>query len=388
MPGILSYIRSKKMKVLVLSLMMAGVATAQNPRVPNTMENPLAQFMLFIMILLLLAIGVLAQVVIGAAHVRHEKLLAEKNAEKKNDSPGPALVLIPFLLLISAGAFAQDAIPATVADESINGLSKGTFYTMIAVILLEILVILVLIYQLKSLLGIQLIKKKAVVEIPGVPKVSWWDRINRSIAIEKEKDIDLNHEYDGIRELDNRIPPWWLAGFIFFIVFGMGYLWRYHVAQSAPLQIEEFKIAMEKAEEEKAAYLAKSANLVDETNVKMMDEAGVASGKALFTQHCVVCHGPEGQGASVGPNLADTYWLHGGKMQDVFKSIKYGWPDKGMRSWQEDLSPMQMAQLASFVRSLQGSNPANPKEAQGELFAESVDEKTPDSISTAPSIAK
>ena len=86
----------------------------------------------------------------------------------------------------------------------------------------------------------------------------------------------------------------------------------------------------------KAAYLAKSANLVDESNVKMMDEAGVASGKALFTQNCVACHGPEGQGAAVGPNLSDTYWLHGGSIQDVFKSIKYGWPDKGMRSWQED----------------------------------------------------
>jgi len=179
-----------------------------------------------------------------------------------------------------------------------------------------------------------------------------------------------------------------MAGFIFFIVFGMGYLWRYHVAKSAPLQIEEFTIAMEKAEEEKAAYLAKSANLVDETTVKMMDEAGVASGKSLFTQNCVACHGPEGQGAAVGPNLSDTYWLHGGSVQDVFKSIKYGWPDKGMRSWKDDLSPMQMAQLASFVRSLQGSNPANPKEAQGELYAESADAKTPDSVSTAPSIAK
>jgi cytochrome c oxidase cbb3-type subunit 3 len=100
----------------------------------------------------------------------------------------------------------------------------------------------------------------------------------------------------------------------------------------------------------------------------------------LFTQNCVACHGPEGGGNAVGPNLTDTYWLHGGDIKDVFKTIKYGWPEKGMRSWKEDFSPVQIAQLASFVKNLAGTHPADAKEPQGELFNDGEAPKTDSSV--------
>ena len=126
-----------------------------------------------------------------------------------------------------------------------------------------------------------------------------------------------------------------------------------------------------------AAYLAKSANNVDESTVVMLDDVGIAEGQDLFSKNCIACHGPDGGGNAVGPNLADAYWLHEGSLKDIFKSIKYGWPDKGMKSWKGDFSPKQIAQLTSYIKSLQGTTPTAPKEPQGELYVEA--ETTTDS---------
>jgi cytochrome c oxidase cbb3-type subunit 3 len=114
------------------------------------------------------------------------------------------------------------------------------------------------------------------------------------------------------------------------------------------------------------AYMAKAKDLVDEKNVQY-DVAGVAIGKELFTKSCVACHGTLGEGG-VGPNLTDEYWLHGGGMNDIFKTLKYGYPEKGMQSWQQQFSPKQMAQIASFIKTLKGTNPPNGKAPQGEIY--------------------
>ncbi|MBC7653864.1 MAG: c-type cytochrome, partial [Oligoflexus sp.] len=86
---------------------------------------------------------------------------------------------------------------------------------------------------------------------------------------------------------------------------------------------------------------------------------------ALFIQNCVACHGENAQGV-VGPNLTDEYWIHGGKISNIFKTIKYGVPEKGMISWEKQMSPKQMAEVSNYVKSLKGTNPANPKEPQGD----------------------
>jgi cytochrome c oxidase cbb3-type subunit 3 len=220
------------------------------------------------------------------------------------------------------------------------------------------------------------------------PKESWWWRINKSASKEEEEAIDLSHDYDGISELDNKLPPWWIAAFAITILFSAGYLWRYHVAHSAPLQDEELAIAITKANAERDAYLAKTASNVDENTVVMLDDGGVAAGKAIYATNCTPCHGQAGEGNTVGPNLTDSYWIHGGGLADVFKSIKYGWVEKGMRSWKDDFSPMQIAQLTSYVKSLAGTNPPNAKEPQGDLYEEKAADVSPnvtDSTKAAPS---
>ena len=186
--------------------------------------------------------------------------------------------------------------------------------------------------------------------------------------IEEEEEIDLHHEYDGIRELDNNLPPWWLYGFYATIIFAVIYLVRYHVTETAPLQLEEYEMEMAAAAASKEEYLKTTANLVDETNVELVSEAPrIANGKAIFSKSCAVCHAQDG-GGGVGPNLTDEYWIHGGSVKDVFGTIKYGVPSKGMISWKDQLSPKDIQDVASFIIEMQGTTPADPKEAQGDLY--------------------
>ena len=109
----------------------------------------------------------------------------------------------------------------------------------------------------------------------------------------------------------------------------------------------------------------------------------LAGGQKIFSTACTPCHLADG-GGSVGPNLTDDYWIHGNTIQDIFKTIKYGYPEKGMKSWQEDYTPAQIAQLASFIKSLQGTHPAKPKEPQGILVVE-AGKSAGDSTHPAPS---
>lgn len=205
--------------------------------------------------------------------------------------------------------------------------------------------------------------------------------LTRSVPIEKEATIQFEHEYDGIRELDNVLPPWWLWMFYTTIAFSFVYLIHYHITPIKALekigfvgpgvgQEELYKMEMEQAEKEKQAYLAQMANKVNEENVTALtDPAEIAEGKNIFLTNCATCHGKEGQGGA-GPNLTDDYWLHGGGIKNVFKTIKYGVPQKGMIAWETQLSPKQIQQVASYILTLRGTNPPGAKEPQGELWKE------------------
>ena len=147
-------------------------------------------------------------------------------------------------------------------------------------------------------------------------------------------------------------------------------MYRYEVVHSAPSTHQEYDIAMAMAEIEKEQYLKLAANKVDENTVILItDAAALAEGKKLFGSSCAPCHGVDGQGV-VGPNLTDDYWLHNGGVKDVFKIIKYGVPEKGMKSWKDDFSPVQIAHITSYIKSLHGTKPANPKEPQGDMYNE------------------
>ena len=356
-------------------LVHPATALAAGPPKVSDMSNPLAQILLIIIVALLLAIALLANVVLGAAQVYLQRYKEEK--QKKNNSTVLKAVMLALLCTIGLQAMAEDAQPAAaVVSETISGLSKTSFYTMVSVILLELIIILALLYNLKVLLRTEkaVLAPEEAAEAAAKPTAwqNFWNKINSFKPIKEEADIDLGHDYDGIRELDNRLPPWWLYGFYVCVIFAVVYLWRYHVSHTGPSSQEELAIALEKGAAEKAEYLKNAANNVDENSVKLLtDAADLDAGKVIFTNVCAACHGADG-GGMVGPNLTDDYWLHGGSVKDVFKTIKYGVQEKGMKSWKDDYSPGQIAQLASYVKSLHGTKPATPKEPQGELYTEAT----------------
>ncbi len=194
---------------------------------------------------------------------------------------------------------------------------------------------------------------------------SIWSKIMGLRPISEEKDIMIDHEFDGIVELDNPTPAWFMGLFYATIIFAVVYLLNYHVFEWSPLQDEEYAIEMKAAEVEKAAVLAKSGEAIDENSVKASTDAGIiAAGKAVYTQNCIACHGALGEG-TVGPNLTDDSWIHGGTVNAIFKTIKYGVPEKGMISWEKTLTPKQTSDVSNFILSLQGTNPPNPKAPQG-----------------------
>lgn len=194
--------------------------------------------------------------------------------------------------------------------------------------------------------------------------------LTRSTPIEKENEILLvDHNYDGIRELDNRVPPWFNGLFYLTIFFAISYMIYYHVLDIGPLQEEEYIEEVRLAENKKATLL-KSGVLINEENVQLLtDLANLNEGKEIFTKNCVACHGADG-GGLVGPNLTDDYWIHGGGIKNVFKTIKYGVPEKGMVAWGNLLNPRQIQVVASYVISLRGTKPSKPKAPEGELWKE------------------
>ncbi len=337
-------------------------AKSQYAPVESSIKDPIVLTMVIIMFVLLLIIGLLANVLIGAARYRTD----EHKKKQHNNSAYTVLILVG--LLSSSSLFAQEQEEVVKTTLMPGGLSPTAFYAMVSVIVVELLVILYLLIHVRIFLS-----KNFGQELP-VKQVNWaklWNKLNKFKSKEEEAGIDMGHEYDGIRELDNRLPPWWLYLFYGSIVFSVVYLWRYHVAESAPLSAQEYEISVAVAKARQEAYLKNAANNVDENTVVLLTDAGdLAAGNKIFIDNCSACHGQKGEGNAIGPNLVDDYWLHGGSLPDIFKSIKYGWPDKGMRSWEEDLSPVQIAQLTSFIRSIKGTNPPNAKEPQGTLYEE------------------
>jgi cytochrome c oxidase cbb3-type subunit 3 len=363
-------IRQHKQKAGSILLILSGLLAfslpalakgAAGPPPVSSMENPLAVTLLIIIAVLALIIILLAWVVNGAADVFISRYRKAKS--------GIVSAMILGFLLGSNSAGAQDA--AAAGSGQIGGMDSITFYFLTGVIAVELIGILYLLYNLRLLIRAEMASAGITKEVvtPAKPKENWWAKFNKFKPVEQEADIDLGHDYDGIRELDNRLPPWWLYGFYLCIIFAVIYLWRFHVTHTGPSSVEEFNREMAIAEKQKEEFLKKAANNIDENSVVMMDAAAIAAGQALYITNCAACHGKQGEG-TVGPNLTDDYWLHGGSINDIFKTIKYGVPEKGMRAWQEDLSPVKIAQISSFIKSIHGSNPPNPKEKQGDLYKE------------------
>ena len=358
------------------ALLLSAPAWAAGAPGANPLYNPLAILLISVMLILLIVIGILGNVLIGAADVSFLKWKKKKEEEKK-PSISKVVAVFAGILMISPALFAQETTTNAQTVSTIGGLSPISFYLMISVVLIELLVILVLLINVRFLITSEK-RKLDVIEIKKVmtvkPRISWWSRFNKFKPLEQEGDLDLGHEYDGIRELNNRLPPWWIYGFYLTIVFAAIYLWRYHVSHTAPLSKEEYEIAVQKENERVKEYLKQKWDAVDENTVTMLAGPDVAEGKKIFETVCVSCHSQGGAG-NVGPNLTDDYWIHGGDIKNVFKTIKYG--INAMPTWQNAYSNKQIAQLASYVKSLHGTKPANPKAPQGELYTEESPETKP-----------
>ena len=221
-------------------------------------------------------------------------------------------------------------------------------------------------------------QKKQLTEAQSISlfKSDWYQnlliKLTRSKDIEQESDVMLDHDYDGIKELDNVLPPWWVYLFYGTILFGLVYLVRFHIVGDYD-QAQEFKNEVEIAAFENAKN--KSAT-PDDMNVDkvtlLIDAASLAKGKEIFTNACAACHKADG-GGLVGPNLTDKNWINGGGIKNVFKLISEGSKNNAtMVAWNKNLKPTEIQNVASYILSLQGTNPAGAKAAEGELWVEAA----------------
>jgi len=205
-------------------------------------------------------------------------------------------------------------------------------------------------------------------------RFSWLQTIYNKLVgkrkIRSEQEILLDHDYDGIKELDNNLPPWWLYAF-----YAVVYLVRFHVFDG-PTQADEYNKEVAEATIAIAEYRKTAKNLVDASSVTLLTEAAdLAAGKSIFESTCVACHRIDG-GGGIGPNLTDTYWIFDGEIKTIFKVISEGGrPGKGMISWKNEIRPLEIAQVGSYILSLQGTNPPDAKAPEGELW------KSPNTIS-------
>lgn len=394
----MSFFIKKSFLIVISTITPALVFAADAPATPAAQQgysfNAVLIGLLSLIVVLAFAIGLLASTFSRLGMVYRDKMREERSKSNNLKS----IILLIVTAAITTGAKAQVAVIDSVAtpskpwfSTSVAGMNATEFYFLMGVIALELLVTVCLVFYIRNL--IRLITEKPAVEgasetiAQKIRKPSFWNKFTNAVPVDREQDIMIAHDYDGIQELDNSLPPWWKYGFYLTIFTAVAYMWYYHGGGNGPTQLDEYATEVKAGEEAKAAYLASSANNVDENTVTMGDAAAIAEGKDLYAKNCVACHAADG-GGGVGPNLTDVYWLHGGSIKDVFKTIKYGWPDKGMKSWKDDFSPKQIASIASFVESLKGSTPAAPKEKQGELFNDEGGNTAPATDSSSATVEK
>ncbi|MCA2994558.1 MAG: cbb3-type cytochrome c oxidase N-terminal domain-containing protein [Gemmatimonas sp.] len=173
----------------------------------------------------------------------------------------------------------------------------------------------------------------------------------------------LNHTYDGIQEYDNPMPRWWLLTFAATIVFSVIYLFNIGPVGSGKGRIADYEADM--AAYAKAHPAPTGGDMSsDQLLALVKDEEAMEEGKEAYTAYCASCHAPDG-GGLIGPNLADAYWLHGGTIADIYKTVTIGVLEKGMPPWGKTLKPEQLSAVVAYVSTLQGTTPANPKAPQG-----------------------
>ncbi len=272
--------------------------------------------------------------------------------------------------LVPQAALAQTAQAQPSAAEQ-----TLLFYVVSGMMVLVCLLVVVVAIYILQVMRLLLLKETAKATVAAEAKESLWVRINKRfiagdmVPVEQEQALVIDHTYDGIQELNNSMPPWLKYTFSGTILFAAIYLINFFTLGLVQTSEQEYIAEMEVAKQNIAQHQKLAAASIDENTAKLINDAtALQNAKTLFDQNCKACHGGAGEGG-VGPNLTDEYWIHGGDIKNVFKSIKYGIPQKGMIAWQQKLKPDEIQNVASYILTLQGTNPPNAKEPQGEKVA-------------------
>jgi cytochrome c oxidase cbb3-type subunit 3 len=360
----------KKIILLLIAFIAANNVIAQAPaaadKTVTTGTNLLAILLVVMSVVLAFVIWGLGQVLV---------ILSRQMLEKSKQAKKSIAILLVGLFVSTQNLWAQNIATTGVVETLPNygGLSPNTFYMFVAVIVMEIFAILFLAFLIRKVHTELLPEKEEALAKVSSLKLAWskldQKLFTKAIPVEKEADILLDHDYDGIKELDNALPPWWKYGFYITIAVAFIYIFNFHVFGNGKNPTEEYVAEVEQAQKDKEIFEANNKDKIDEKNVPTADAAGLAFGKNVFATKCWTCHGKLGEGGA-GPNLTDEYWIHKGSLNDVYSTLKTGYPDKGMQSWATDFSPKEMSFIASYVKTLRGTNPPNPKAAQGDLYVE------------------
>jgi cytochrome c oxidase cbb3-type subunit 3 len=289
----------------------------------------------------------------------------------------PSWIRVPVVFFIIFGA----------VEFFIDSGEKPAFIEYPAVLLFLLLVLLILI-AIEAIIGAlenvmlhkldEEAKARFLAEKEKTFEFTWlketYNKLLGQKPIEEEGEIILDHNYDGIKELDNNLPPWWLYAFYASIIFAAIYLVRYHILEG-PTQIDELQTELAQAKIEIEEYKKTAVDLVDENTVVVLTNPDdLKTGQSIFETNCVACHMADG-GGGIGPNLTDKHWILGGGIKNVFRTISEGGRSgKGMIPWKAQLKPSQIAKVASYVLTFEGTTPANPKAPEGDIW---VDENAP-----------
>lgn len=282
----------------------------------------------------------------------------------------PAYVRIPLIFAVVFGAM----------EYFIDSGDKPAFieYPMVSVFLIVFLFLLIaieIVLNAVDRVTYSLLTDEQKKQLDEAQSFSFEDSklmklLTRSKSIDEEKDVMLDHDYDGIKELDNVLPPWWVGLFWATIFFAIIYTFRFHIYKDYT-QDQEYAQEVEQAELEVQEYLKNAPDITNVDNVTLLtDAADLATGKDIFMANCMACHKADG-GGSIGPNLTDKFWILGGGIKNVFNTVSEGGRSgKGMVPWKETLKPKEIQKVSSYVLSLQGTNPAEAKAAEGDEWVE------------------
>jgi cytochrome c oxidase cbb3-type subunit III len=272
-----------------------------------------------------------------------------------------------FIFLFFQSGIVQADTAVGVSKSSMSGNDLLLVFS-IGMLIIVMLVVAIVLFNISLALKKMLPSK---VEIDTEFQKAMDDRtIRQKLAglrpMKYEQTMMMEHAYDGILEIDNPIPAWFMTLFYGSILVSVIYLFAYHVVGDGQTMTTEYKEQMVEGEAIKQAYMKQFASSINENNVTLLkDDTSIKEGKKMFTQNCVACHAADG-GGGVGPNLTDEFWLHGGNVKSVFHTISEGVAEKGMISWKKSINPLQIQQITSYIFTLKGTKPAKPKEPQGE----------------------